>query len=960
MLILSRKLNSMKLLNYFFVALLFLQSALAQQPTQLLKIKVKDEDNLNLPGATVLVSPGKFSASTDQLGEHIFVSIQPGKYTLTVSYIGYGTATQLIEVKPGINEVMQVLQPGIRTEKEVLILGDRLKGQSRALNQQRNNSNITNVISADQIGRFPDANIGDAIKRVPGIAMQNDQGEARNIIIRGMGPELNSVNLNGERIPSAEGDNRRVQMDLIPSDMVQTVEVNKTLTPEMDADAIGGSVNLVSRAPSNGLRISTTLAGGYNVIREGFIGTANFVVGNRVAKNKLGYVVSGSFNSNKYGSDNVEALWNKDANGKPFVSLHDIRKYDVKRVRRSVSTTLDYKINPGHTLYLTATYNWRDDLENRYRYRHRARGTLADLRYDAAGNITGYVNGEVIKQTKGGINNDRNEGTRLEDQRVRTLALRGDHVFGKVKMDWSTQYARASEMRPNERYFAMGRRSITVTQDITNPNLPLLSATRLLTDLTRFTELSEEFQDQYEEDINAKINFKLPVDLIKNQKGSLRFGARLRSKIKERDNSFFAYTPRTAISSLAALGGGLIDQSVANYYAGNQYFIGQFASATYLGGLNLKDTALYRERSVPAEFLAANYSARELITAGYVQLNQDLTDKLSMVAGVRLESTHLDYTGNIVENETTLKGQANFTNNYIDWLPSINFRYEPKDNFIVRLAYTTALARPKYYDLVPYFNVLRADLQLSSGNPQLAPIRSQNLDLMAERYFKNVGLISGGLFYKRLSNFFYTYRDDLFTQAKFATAFPGVLNPIAAGENWQFTQRRNGSPVNVQGFEVAFQRQLDFLPGFWKGFGVYANYTFTNSRSEGIFDLAGNKIRENVALPGTAPHMFNFSLSYESKKVVVRISANYTGSYVDDSEDGGYNEDSYFDRFYDKQFFLDANASYAFTKKLRFFAEANNLTNQPLRYYQGIEARTAQLEYYGPRYNTGLKLDLTK
>jgi hypothetical protein len=248
----------MKLLNCLLVALLFLQSALAQQPTQLLKIKVKDEDNLNLPGATVLVSPGKFSASTDQLGEHIFVNIQPGKYTLTVSYIGYGTATQLIEVKSGINEVMQVLQSGIRTEKEVLILGDRLKGQSRALNQQRNNSNITNVISADQIGRFPDANIGDAIKRVPGIAMQNDQGEARNIIIRGMGPELNSVNLNGERIPSAEGDNRRVQMDLIPSDMVQTVEVNKTLTPEMDADAIGGSVNLVSRAPSNGLRISTT------------------------------------------------------------------------------------------------------------------------------------------------------------------------------------------------------------------------------------------------------------------------------------------------------------------------------------------------------------------------------------------------------------------------------------------------------------------------------------------------------------------------------------------------------------------------------------------------------------------------------------------------------------------------------------------------------------------------------
>ena len=403
----------MKLLTSVLVLLFGLQSVIAQQPTQLFKIKVKDEDNLNLPGASFSITPGKNSGTTNQAGEISFIDLKPGKYTLSVSYIGYSAYSETIEVKQGATELSVTLQSGIKTEKDVVILGDRLKGQSRALNQQKNNPNVSNIISADQIGRFPDANIGDAIKRVPGIAMQNDQGEARNIIIRGMGPELNSVSLNGERIPSAEGDNRRVQMDLIPSDMVQTVEVNKTLTPEMDADAIGGSVNLVSRAPSNGLRISTTLAGGYNVIREGFIGTAGFVVGNRIAKNKFGFVFSGSLNTNKYGSDNVEAVWQKDANGKLFIADHDIRKYDVKRVRRSTSATFDYKINPKNTLYLTATYNWRDDLENSYCFRHRLRGGLTDLNYDAAGNITGYRNGEVLKQTKGGILNDRSEGARL-------------------------------------------------------------------------------------------------------------------------------------------------------------------------------------------------------------------------------------------------------------------------------------------------------------------------------------------------------------------------------------------------------------------------------------------------------------------------------------------------------------------------------------------------------------------
>src|SRR5699024_3931598 len=175
----------------------------------------------------------------------------------------------------------------------ILIVGERLKGQAKALNQQKNKTNISNIISSDQVGRFPDANVGDALKRVPGITMQNDQGEARNIIIRGLAPNLNSVTLNGDRIPSAEGDNRNVQMDLIPSDMISTIEVNKTLTPDMDADAIGGSVDLVTRAAAGGQRISLTLLGGYNPIRTGATGSGAFVSVHRFCSERLRIVLSG-------------------------------------------------------------------------------------------------------------------------------------------------------------------------------------------------------------------------------------------------------------------------------------------------------------------------------------------------------------------------------------------------------------------------------------------------------------------------------------------------------------------------------------------------------------------------------------------------------------------------------------------------------------------------------------------
>jgi TonB-dependent receptor len=405
----------------------------------------------------------------------------------------------------------------------------------------------------------------------------------------------------------------------------------------------------------------------------------------------------------------------------------------------------------------------------------------------------------------------------------------------------------------------------------------------------------------------------------------------------------------------------LADLSNPGFYAGSKYNAGSFVDAGYLGSINFNDAASFEETDALAEYLAGNFSAKETIQAGYLQLNQEFTDKLSMVAGFRLENTSLNYTGNIVEDETTLTGKATNKNNYLDVLPSLNFRYQVNDNLIWRLAYTTGIARPKYFDLVPYFNILTSDQELSAGNPNLKPIRSNNVDFMFEKYFKSIGIVSGGIFYKHLNNFFYTYRDETYTRQDFATDFPTIVNnPILATDNWQFLQRRNGSSVNVFGYEIAFQRQLDFLPGFWKGFGIYTNYTYTTSKAKGIFDGSGNLIRENVTLPGTAPHMFNGSLSYENKKLVLRLSANFTSSYVDDSEDAGYNEDPFFDRFYDKQFFLDFNGSYAITKKLRIFSEINNITNQGLRYYQGVKERTAQIEYYGARLNMGIKFDLVK
>jgi TonB-dependent receptor len=933
-----------KLLLLLFI-LGFGASSFAQK-NSVISGKITDPDgNISLPGATIKLNSGNRYTISDQIGDFEFLNVPAGTYQIEVVYIGYQNLTQEVTVEEGKNVKINLsMTSGSETLNEVVISGERLKGQARALNQQKNNRNITNVISSDQVGRFPDANIGDALKRVPGITMQNDQGEARNIIIRGLAPALNSVTLNGDRIPSAEGDNRNVQMDLIPSDMIATIEVNKTLTPDMDGDAIGGSVNLITRATPNGERISATVAGGYAPIREKAIYTAGLVYGNRYLDNKFGVVVSGSYNNNDYGSDNIEAVWVQDDFGNVYVEEADIRKYDVQRIRRSAAVAVDYKFNDNNTIFANAIYNWRDDRENRFRT------TYDDIEatYDGQA-ITGFT-GRVTRETKGGIDSDRNKSRRLEDQRVQNYALRGEHLLSsKLDLDWSMNYATAREFRPNERYIEFQQEGLDLFQNGSTNRKPLITSQGEDLALFEQSALTENRDNTEESEFGAKVNIRFPFSVIDGQKGRLRTGLRLRLKDKSRNNIFYSYEPVNGVT-LADVGTSYFNGNGFN--PGSQYVPGTFAAANYLGNLQLNNSALFESELDPSEFLAVNYKAKENIYAGYVRWDQDFNNKLSMIVGFRIENTNIDYTGNRVLDEEELEGEINTTNSYTNILPSVSFKYNVNEDFILRAAFTTALARPDYYALAPYVNNIAADSEIQAGNPDLDATYSYNFDLMAENYFKSVGLVSAGVFYKNLNNFIYTYSDNQYTSGDFTNDFPTQANPIPVDENWTFLQSRNGDNVDVYGFEVAFQRQLDFLPGkFLKGFGIYANYTYTESKAKGIADEDGNE-RKNVSLPGTAPHMLNGSLFWENSKFSARASANFASDYLDE-----LGSDSFQDSYYDKQFFLDLNASYKITQNIRIFAEANNITNQPLRYYQGISSRTKQLEYYQARFNLGLKFD---
>ena len=940
----NQRKNSMK--RTFTLICILVQIA-AAQAAGLISGTVKEGiEQRTLPGAVLRLDKFNRYTVSDKNGYFEFLNVPDGEYRVEVTYLGYMTAYQNVTVKEGGNSVMEFLmQEDSKVLNEVVVMGDQARGQAKAFNQQKTNRNVTNVISADQVGRFPDSNIGDALKRVPGITMQNDQGEARNIIVRGLASELNSVTLNGNRIPSAEGDNRKVQMDLIPSDMIQTIRVNKTLTPDMDGDAIGGSVDLVTRAASGRQRISLTALGGFNPIRNGATGSGSFVYSNRFADDKVGVVLSASYMNKSYGSDNIEGVWGKDDAQNIFLEEMDIRKYDVQRIRRSISLNTDWKIDANNTLAADLMYNWRDDRENRFRTQFKDVEPVYD---EATQAITGYT-GNITRETKGGIDNCRNKNARLEDQRVQSYSLTGTHLLSpRFDLDWNLSYAKAQEDRPHERYIEYTQEGLSLTQDLTNPRLPFISAPGQDLSLFAFDKLTEQHDYTDEDEYSAKINARVPLSAIASQKGRLHFGLKARIKSKERNNNFYEYTP---IDGLPSLG----DMEPVTYNSpltqGDRYIPGSFVSKKWLGNVDLNNAALFEKEADPSEYLVNNYKAKEQIYAGYLRWDQDITPDLTFIVGARIEHTRVDYEGNYVLDEDYANADLrNVKNSYTNVLPNVTICYTPRKNMVLRGVFSTALARPNYYALIPFADVKSEDREISAGNSDLKATYSYNADLIGEYYFQSVGIVSAGLFYKNLDNFIYNYLDANYTTEKFAADFPNLPNPIPAGEQWQFLRPLNGDQVHLFGVELAFQRKLDFFASsFMRNFSVMLNYTYTHSITKGIYNEDGEE-RTDVSFPGTAPHMFNASLAWENNRFSARVSLNYTAGYLDEVASSAFE-----DRYYDNQLFLDANASYRIADGLRIFAEANNLTNQPLRYYQGSKQYMAQLEYYKSTFDIGVK-----
>ena len=887
--------------------------------------RIVDGSKQILPGASIYIDKLHTGVTSDINGFYTLPNLDPGTYTLKVSYVGYDPVLISITIPEGKTlEKDVVMKEGV--ELQEVVIGGALQGQNRAINAQKSNLGITNIVSADQVGKFPDSNIGDALKRISGINVQYDQGEARFGQVRGTSADLSSVTINGNRVPSAEGDTRNVQLDLIPADMVQTIEVNKVITPDMDADAIGGSINLVTKNSPYKRIISATAGSGWNKVSEKAQTNLGFTYGDKFFNDKLGLIVSASYQYAPSGSDNTEFEWKQTDAGELYLKNYEIRQYYVTRERQSYSAALNWDITSNHKLFFKGIFNNRNDWENRYRT------TLKDLNKKSVDNTA-----DVRIQTKGGTPDNKN--ARLEQQRTMDFTLGGEHLLGKVSVDWNVSYAKASEERPNERYIDYVLKKQKFTPDLSDLRKPYYSPqsgySMTLDNSFSLKEVTEEQEDIQEKDFKLNLNLELP--LRKGEFGNkLKFGGKLVAKSKDKEKDHYGYEPLNEDGFDSSSFTNIVSQNRDGFMPGDKYKAGSFISKDYLGNLDLNNSSLFKKTQNLDE-IAVGFNAKETVTAGYLRFDQNLGKKWKMMAGVRLENTHIKYSGmNYDANKDELTHTAESKKSYLNVLPSLLVKYDANDELKVRASFTNTISRPKYSALIPNVNITKDD-EISMGNPDLDATISYNLDLSADYYFKSIGLVSAGVFYKRINDFIVDQR---------------ISDYVYNGETYQkFTQPKNAGNADLLGVELGYQRDFGFIAPALKHFGFYGNYTYTYTRVSD-FNFEGRENESGLRLPGSPKNTANASLYYERSGLNVRLSYNYASAFIDEM-----GKTKFEDRYYDAVNYLDLNASYTFAKHYTFYVEANNLLNQPLRYYQGSKDLTAQVEYYGVKMNAGFKIN---
>lgn len=940
-------------------------SVMAQSDKGYITGHITDTSGAVLQGAEVEMQPGGATVATNAQGAYNVTSLTPGTYTITVTYVGFALFTKVVTISAGQATTLDVRMELSSQNDQILVTSDRGSGEAEAVNRERTADNILQVLPNEVFTSLPNANVADAVGRLPSVTLERDEGEGKYIQVRSLEPRLTNATIDGINVPSPEPGVRQIKFDAMPADLVESVEVNKTLQANMDGDGIGGSVNLVTKTATERPTISVAGFGGTTpIITHRALTQVMGTVGERFGENKQWGVLFGtSYDWNGRGINDIEptpdvATNNTTQAQQRWFDEQDMREYQYKRSRWGFTGTLDRSLGEGSDIYAKFLYSDFHDFGDKWTYQL----------FDNTQGITTY-NGN-------GGNPVFKVSNRVPVFTIASFLLGGKHVFSTSWLSWEVAVSRSQMLHSGGDEGAKFE-----TNDTFNSLYPNGSTCQFSPQLTTKFYVPGWTQNCFTEayaptnydmtSINTSVGKSPQLNLLAaaayakqyhlwSHLSTIEVGGKFRNEHKF-DNS---YTPTYSPNDSVPLTPFVSKFKDPGYYKGNYAFGPGTNWGELLGYLNQNLSSFTLDPS-SVGVNSGNFDLVEQVSAGYVMDTIDF-NKVRIVAGLRIEGTSL-FTSTPAFSDcpsspqgctppinpvTGYIGNLNKNGSYINYLPSVAAKIDLGHDTNLRLVYSRALSRPDPQDIAQAYTVAIDGGQPYSeslGNPNLKAETANNYDVLVEHYLKPFGMIQAGYFYKQL------YSPIVTTTILKTDYSPDPSNPLQYPVgNWQITQPVNAGSGWLSGIEVGYLQHFTSLPGFLNGLGLSANYSHTSSQARGIPGRS-----DSPALLRQSPNIFNISPTYDKHRLSIRAGFTYNQAsiyayqYQDGTPGGLYGPLG--DQYFFTHFQIDVQGSYYIGRGLTFMAYGLNLNNEVFGFYNGQKQYFVQREYYEPTLGLGLR-----
>lgn len=898
--------------------------------------------------ATVFLEGTGYGTTTTDSGVYRIADVPAGAYTIVARLVGYLAVRKPVTVATEKAAVVDfVLQPALTRLEQMTITAQRL-GESKAvaLEKQRAADNLVTVLSGDEIRALPNANAAEGAARIPGVSTERDEGEGKFIQVRGTEPRLSNVTIDGAHVPGTQFGSRIPKVDAIPSDILAAIEVSKTLTADMDADAIGGSVNFVTKTPEGAPRGYVSAQAGQTTLLSHRQWQGGISYGGRFgADRRLGFLLGTSLDHNNRVISDVEPGWAIDGAGVVFPTEWSQREFLQNRSRFGVGGDLDYRYGTSSTVFVRGLFSEFHNFGYRYQY---------DVSFSADSAVSG---------TRGfgtGAGLFREVQNRTPRERLFGFTAGGRNERGPLAFEYSLNWAGTRQSARDYRFNPFNCTDPTCPTTLSynassriTPTYQYLTAADAAAAVmpSNYALTGYKTFDSFTSgrDLGAGANLLWRYDWG-DHPGGLKFGVKVRDEFNKYNQNRYKYSTSAMLPLPQALG-GFTDP---NYYS-------NVTSAYHLGPLpdngpttGFVDSHQFTATAADSQAnAAASFNGTERILAGYAMNTIDI-GAWRINVGLRLENTNSSYTGHAVATPvagpptiTTVPGSQTYT----DLFPSLQLRWTVDPQTNLRFAVTRGIARPNYSDLAPSLvgSIDAAQKgnfkNLSAGNPNLRPQHAWNYDLLGERFIGIGGVISAGVFYKSITDFIYT-RQFIYQ------------GPVTAFQGFGGMEPQNGGSAHLLGFEADVTQHLTFLPGALAGIGFDVNWTRVASRANLLGTAAAGAATRPADVPRQAPNLANVALTYDYGHVSARAAWQYQGASITSYGDGSPTPNG--DTYFSPHSQIDASVIYNVTPALQVQLQGLDLNDAYFGFFTGTPNfnYNIQREYYGRSFILGAKYSL--